>query len=204
MDLFRAMAVFIKVADEGSLTAAGRSLGLSLASVSREVTGLEAHLGNKLLNRSTRAVILTEHGALFYARAKRIMDEVHDAKLALVSVSAEISSQLRLSAPSLLGRHLLAPVLANYLQQFPKVRVDLILTDRAVNLIEDEIDIAIRIGALEDTSLVSRKFGAVRIVTCAAPSYIARREEPLSPHDLKCKLSVRAAGAGVMEQPARW
>src|SRR5262245_9973434 len=124
MDYLRAMAIFIRVADGGSLSSAGRALGLSLASVSREIAGLERHLGNKLLTRTTRSVALTEHGQIFYVKAKSIIDAVKEAERAVQPPAVEIGGRLRVSAPALLGRHLLAPILPDYLLRFPKLQID--------------------------------------------------------------------------------
>jgi DNA-binding transcriptional LysR family regulator len=110
---------------------------------------------------------------------------VNDAELAMRPPAVEVAGHLRISAPALLGRHLLAPILPDYLLRFPKVQADLTLTDRAVNLIEEGLEVAIRIGTLEDTSLLARRLGEVRVVTCASPDYLARHGEPQSPHELK-------------------
>ena len=184
MDYFRAMRVFTRVAEEGSLTTAGRSLGLSLSSVSRELARLEEHLATPLFLRTTRKLMLTGQGELFYSSSKQIMENLRAAELALAP-SAEVAGHLHVSAPALLGRHLLSPLLPEYLQRFPKVQVDLTLTDHPVNLIDERLDVAIRIGTLGDSSLISRRLGEVQMVTCASSAYLARCGEPQSPPDLK-------------------
>jgi DNA-binding transcriptional LysR family regulator len=155
MNLLRAMHVFLQVADGRSLTAAARRLGVSLASVSRELAALEAHLGCALFLRSTRSLSLTEHGHLFYERARKIAHDVRDAELAVRPPVLEPTGRIGISAPALLGRHLLAPILPSYLKAYPKVQVDAVLSDRDVNLIEDGVDIALHIGTLGDSSLLN-------------------------------------------------
>jgi DNA-binding transcriptional LysR family regulator len=185
MNFLRAMHVFLQVADGRSLTAAARRLGVSLASVSRELAALEAHLGCALFLRSTRSLSLTEHGHLFYERARKIVHDVRDAELAVRPSVLEPTGRIGISAPALLGRHLLAPILPSYLKAYPKVQVDVVLLDRDINLIEDGVDIALHIGALGDSSLLSRKLGQIRIVTCAAPSYLRQRGQPRTPQQLR-------------------
>lgn len=154
------------------------------ASISRELTRLEEHLGHKLFARSTRTLALTEQGQLFCAWARKILDDVEKAQLALVPPT-EARGGLRVSAPMLFGRHILGPLLPEYLRRFPKVAPDLVLTDCAVDLIDEGLDVAIRIGRLEDSSLIRRGLGQVRMVTCASPAYLAKHGEPRAPLDLK-------------------
>ena len=185
MNYFRAMHVFLEVADGRSLTSAARRLGVSLASVSRELATLEAHLGCALFLRSTRSLALTEHGHLFYERARKIVHDVRDAELAVRPTVLEPTGRIGISAPALLGRHLLAPILPSYLKACPKVQVDVILSDRGINLIEDGVDVALHIGSLGDSSLLRRKLGQIRMITCAAPSYLRQRGQPDTPHQLR-------------------
>ncbi|WP_315836990.1 LysR family transcriptional regulator [Bradyrhizobium prioriisuperbiae] len=185
MDYVRAINVFLRTVDGGSLTAAARKLGVSLASVSRELSALEAHLGCALFVRSTRSLALTEHGHLFQERARKIAGDIRDAELALRPVTLEASGHIRVTAPSLLGRHLLVPILPDFLKAHPKVQLDLTLRDRDPDWIEDGIDVGLHIGSLSDSALLDRKLGTIRIVTCAAPTYLRRHGSPDTPHQLR-------------------
>jgi DNA-binding transcriptional LysR family regulator len=184
MDRLDAMTAFVKAAEAGSLSAAARALGLSLPSVSRQIKALEQHLGGRLLLRSTRRLALTESGRAYFERAKRILGEVDDAERALSSDPATPSGRLHVSAPALIGRLHVAPLLPQFLAQHAKVSVDLTFIDRPVDLIEEGIDLALRIGPLAPSRLVARKLGHVHLVVCAAPDYLMRRGTPQRPEDL--------------------
>jgi DNA-binding transcriptional LysR family regulator len=185
MDRVAAMTTFVKVVEAGSLSAAARSLNLSLASVSRQLDGLEEHLRTRLLVRTTRHLALTEGGRTYYDQAKRILAAIEEAETTLSAQHATPSGHLIVSVTVLLGRLHLAPLLPEFLERYPKLSVDLLLLDRIVNLVEEGIDIAIRPGPLEDSTLIARKLGAFRRVVCAAPSYLQRRGEPMQPQDLE-------------------
>jgi len=198
MDRFEAMAVFVKVAESDSLSAAARGLGLSLTSVSRQITALEQRLGTQLVVRTTRRLALTEEGRLYHAQARRILAEVEEAEQALTAQQAEPAGRLHVGAPTLIGRLRLAPLLPEILARHPRLDVDLTLTDRPVNLAEDGIDVAIRIGRQPDSSLIARRLGTLRMQVCAAPGYLARRGEPATPADLAghdCLVFAEAPGA---------
>jgi len=184
MDRLDAMNTFVKVAESGSLSAASRRLGRSLASVSRQLAALEARLGGRLLHRTTRRLGLTEAGRDFYDRAKRILGEVEEAERALGEAAAAPSGRLRLSAPSLLGRLHVAPLLPEFLAQHARVSVDLTLLDRVVDPIEEGLDLALRIGPLAESGALARKLGSVHLVVCAAPRYLERRGAPSVPEEL--------------------
>ncbi len=185
VDRFQAMAAFVKAAESGSLSAASRALGISLASVSRQVSSLEAQLGAQLLIRTTRRLALTESGRLYYESARHILGEVAETELALTARVAVPSGRLHVSAPTLIGRRHLAPLLPAFLRRHPQVSVDLMLVDRAVSLVEEGVDLAIAIGRLEDSSVIARKLGTLRMVVCAAPDYLELRGEPQTPDALK-------------------
>ena len=198
MDRFEAMAVFVKVAEASSLSEAARGLGLSLTSVSRQLTALEARLGVRLVVRTTRRLALTEEGRLYHAQARRILAEVEEAELALTAQQAEPTGRLHVGAPTLIGRLRLAPLLPEILTRHPRLAVDLTLTDRSVDLVEDGIDVAIRIGRQPDSSLIARRLGSIRMQVCAAPGYLARRGTPQTPADLAghdCLVFAEAPGA---------
>jgi DNA-binding transcriptional LysR family regulator len=184
MDKFGAMRVFVRIADAGSLSAAGRQLGLSLTSVSRQLMALEEALGTTLVERTTRHLSLTESGRLYYERAKQILDEVAEMERGLTMQTGVASGRLHVSAPSLLGRLRLAPMLPGYLAEQTRVSVDLMLVDRPVRLADEGIDVALRIGPLEDSGLIVRKLDDIQLVVCAAPEYLRRRGEPATPDDL--------------------
>ena len=184
MDKFAAMRVFVNIADAGNLSAAGRQLGLSLTSVSRQLMALEEALGTTLVERTTRHLSLTESGRLYYERAKQILEEVAEMERGLTMQTGVASGRLHVSAPSLLGRLRLAPILPGFLAEQTRVSVDLMLVDRAVRLADEGIDVALRIGPLEDSDLIVRKLDDIQLVVCAAPDYLRRRGEPATPDDL--------------------
>ncbi|WP_024511213.1 LysR family transcriptional regulator [Bradyrhizobium sp. ARR65] len=200
MDQFAAMATFVRVVEAGSLSAAARSLPSSLTSVSRQLSALERHFGTQLVARSTRRLALTEQGRLLYDRAKAILAELKQVELALSAGSEVPSGRLRVSAPTLIGRLLIAPMVPEFLRRYPSVSVDLQLVDRAVNLIEEDIHIALHVGHLPDSQLTTRKLADIRMVVCAAPSYLQRRGVPQTPEDLgrhDCLVFSDAPGAGL-------
>lgn len=179
------MATFVRVVEAGSLSAAARLIPASLTSVSRQISMLEAHLGTQLLRRTTRSLTLTDDGRLFYDRAKTILGELQEVESTLASGKDGPSGRLNVSAPVLFGRLLLAPLLPEFLQRFTDVSVNLLLVDRNVNLIEEDIHVALRIGHLPDSQLIARKLAEVRMIVCASPNYLARCGLPQRPADLR-------------------
>ena len=184
MDKFAAMRVFVRIADAGNLSAAGRQLGQSLTSVSRQLMALEEFLGTTLVERTTRHLSLTESGLLYYERAKQILEEVAEAERGLTAQKGIASGRLHVSSPSLLGRLRLAPMLPGFLAEQTQVSIDLMLVDRPVRLAEEGIDVALRLGPLEDSGLIVRKLDDIQLVVCAAPDYLRRHGEPARPDDL--------------------
>ena len=184
MDQLAAMATFIRAVDTGSLSAAARSLPSSLTVVSRQISALEQHFGTRLLVRTTRQLALTDDGRMLYERAKSILGEVKEIEEALAGSRREPSGRLRVSAPTLMGRLLIAPLLGDFLRACPSLSVDVLLVDRNVNLIEEDIHLALRVGRITDSQLVTRKLAEVQMIHCASPGYLARRGEPQSPSDL--------------------
>jgi len=185
MDRLEAMKTFVRVVDSNSLSAAARSLPLSLTSVSRQIATLEQQLGTQLLQRTTRSLALTEDGRLFYERARAIIGEIRELEQALGSGRGEPSGCLHVSAPVLMGRSLLAPLLLRFLARHPAVSAELLLVDRPVHLIDENIDLAVRIGALPDSQLIARKLGEVHMIVCAAPAYLDAKGEPQTPDELR-------------------
>ncbi|MEH2511345.1 DNA-binding transcriptional LysR family regulator [Nitrobacteraceae bacterium AZCC 1564] len=198
MDRLAVMATFVKIVETGSLSAAARAIPTSLTSVSRQVAMLEDRLGTQLLRRTTRSLALTEDGRLFYDHAKTILGEWEDMEFALSSGRAEPTGRLHISAPVLMGKMMLAPMLPPFLARHPSVAIDLLLIDRTINLVEDNIHIAIRVGRLPDSQFVARKLGDVHMVLCAAPDYLSRRGTPQTPDELShhdCLVFSEAPGA---------
>jgi DNA-binding transcriptional LysR family regulator len=184
LDQFAALTTFVRVVDAGSLSGAARSLPSSLTAVSRQVSTLERHFGTKLLHRTTRRLALTDDGRILYERAKAILGELRQVEAALSTGHHEPSGRLRIAAPTLIGRLLLAPMLAEFLRRHPAVSIDLQLVDRSVDMIEEDIHLALRIGHLPDSDLIARKLGDIQMIVCAAPSYLKRRGVPQTPAEL--------------------
>lgn len=178
------VSIFVKVVEKGGFTSAAAALGVSQPVVSRAVTALERRLGVRLLQRTTRRINLTEAGAEFYRRAVAGLAEIEDATLEVTRYQKEPRGTIRVSAPVAFSQLHLAPHLTRFLQQYPGVRLNLQVDDRHVKLVEEGYDIAIRIGVLQDSQLVAKRLAGVPVVTCAAPSYLARKGEPLHPQDL--------------------
>ena len=190
MDRLEAMSLLVAVAEAGSLSAAGRKLGVPLPTVSRKISELEAHLNTRLLTRSTRKLALTDSGAAYVAAARRILDEVSEAERAASGEHAAPRGDLVITAPVVFGRLHVLPVIAEFLTQWPEINVRLVLADRNLHLIDDHIDIAVRIGALADSALVATQVGAVRSVVCGSPTYFAAHGVPERPEDLAALTSV--------------
>ncbi|MGY4285552.1 DNA-binding transcriptional LysR family regulator [Bradyrhizobium sp. LM2.7] len=185
MDQFAAMATFVRVVDAGSLSAAARSLPSSLTSVSRQISELEQHFDTRLLLRTTRRLALTEDGRIFYGLAKSILGEFKEIEAALSRGRYQPSGRVRVSAPSLIGRLLIAPMLDEFLRHFPSLSVDLLLVDRAVDMVEEDIHLSLRVGHLPDSQLVARKLADLQMIVCASPAYLERRGTPQAPADLQ-------------------
>jgi DNA-binding transcriptional LysR family regulator len=184
MDRTDAVAVFIAVADHGSFAAAARRLGRSPASVTRAVADLESRLGVRLLTRTTRAVSTTEAGQRFLGGAKRVLADLDEIERAAAGQGTAPRGELRLTAPILFGRLHVLPIVTEFLDRFPEVQAALALVDRPVDLVEEGLDVAVRIGALGESSAVATRVGALRRIVVAAPDYLARRGTPQRPADL--------------------
>lgn len=187
MDRFTALTVFRQVVDLGSFAAAARRLGLSPAAVSKNVGELEAHLGVRLLNRTTRRMSLTEAGSLYHDQIARVLDDLEAADGSLGPLQQQPKGLLRVSAPTTLT--LLTPISAampRFLDRHPELSIDLRMDDRRINIVEEGFDVAIRAGGgLEDSSLVARRLMTTPHVVCAAPSYLDRFGTPAEPEDLR-------------------
>ncbi|MGF1625007.1 MAG: LysR family transcriptional regulator [Alphaproteobacteria bacterium] len=179
-----AMAIFAKVVETKSFTAAARDLGISKSAVSKQISGLEDRLGARLLNRTTRRLALTEIGAAFYDRCSRLVAEAEEAELEVTRMTVEPRGELRVNAPFSFGLIHVAPKLCGFLSMHPGVSLDLTFDDRFVDLVADGYDLAIRIGNLADSSLIARKLATTRVLLVAAPAYWAARGVPASPQAL--------------------
>ncbi len=184
LDRITSMQVFIRVAALGSFSAAARSLDLSQTMVTKHIAALESRLGIKLLHRSTRKLVLTEGGRNYLAACERILVEIEEVEASTSLDRIEPRGTLRLNVPLTFGFREIAPALAEFSRLYPALTVDLGLADRYVDLIEEGWDLAIRIGRLKDSSLVTRKLAPCRIVVCAAPSYLEAHGIPGAPEDL--------------------
>ena len=184
-DRFSAMQTYVRAVDGGSMSAAARDLGRSLAAVSRTISDLEARLGVRLLHRSTRRLTPTEAGLAYHDAARRILAEVEEAETGIGAERTAPRGLLTITAPLMFGRLHVAPVLGDYLADNAGVTAQLTLTDRNVNLVEEGIDVAVRIGRLVDSSLVARPLGEVAQVVCAAPGYLKKHGTPMTPEALK-------------------
>jgi DNA-binding transcriptional LysR family regulator len=184
MDRFDAMAIFVASIEGGSFSAAGRKLGIPLPTVSRKVADLEARLKTRLLVRSTRKLALTEAGAVYLSACRRILDEVEEAEARASGEYHVPRGDLSLTAPIVFGRLHVVPIVNEFLARFAEINVRMTLSDRNVDLIDDHIDMAVRIGELPDSGLIATRVGSVRRVVCGSPAYFAVHGEPAVPDDL--------------------
>ena len=181
MDKLKAMATFVRIAEGGSLTAAATALGASLPAVVRSLAALEAALDVRLINRTTRRMALTDEGREYYERCKRVLAELDEAEAALSARRVAPRGRLRVTAPVLFGRVHVAPVATEFVSRHSAVQLDLLLLDRVADLVEEGIDVGVRIGRLPDSSLVAIPVGETRRVVCASPAYLKRAGLPRSP-----------------------
>jgi DNA-binding transcriptional LysR family regulator len=184
MDRLAAMSILLAVVEAGSLSAAARRLGTPLATVSRKISELETHLGTRLLNRSSRRITLTDAGRSYVEACKRILEDVEEAERSASGEYSAPKGDLTITAPIVFGRVHVLPVVVEFLAAYRKIDVRIMLADRVANLLEEDIDLAVRIGALPDSSLVARRIGSIRRVVCGSPAYFAERGVPRIPGDL--------------------
>jgi len=184
MDRLETMTILLRVVDRGSFSAASRDLGVPLATVSRKVNELEAHLGTKLLVRTTRKVALTDVGSAYVASTRRILDEIDETERIAAGEFHVPRGELILTAPILFGRLHILPIVTEFLAAYPQINVRMLLTDRNLHLIEDHVDMAVRIGPLPDSTMIGTRVGSMRTVVCASPKVLAEQGVPKSPEDL--------------------
>lgn len=191
MDKLRAMRAFIHIADEGSLTAAARVMASSLPAMVRSLAALEAHLGVRLFNRTTRRIALTDEGRRYLERCREVLAAIQDAEESLSAQAGEPRGQLVITAPVLFGQMYVAPAVIRFVQRYPEVRCSVLLHDRVINLLEEHIDVGVRIGALEDSSLVAQTVFSIRRIVVASPDYLSLHGVPSHPRDLQAANCVR-------------
>lgn len=184
MDRLEAMSMLVTVTEKGSLSAAGRSLRVPLATLSRKLSELESTLGTRLLIRTTRKLTLTDAGVAYVSAARRILDQVDEAEREAAGEFTVPKGELVVAAPIMFGRLHVLPVVAEFLATYPEINIRLALADRNVDLIGDHVDMAVRIGKLSDSSMVATQIGVMRAVMCASPALLAGCGMPLSPDDL--------------------
>jgi DNA-binding transcriptional LysR family regulator len=216
MDRFLSLSVFVSAVEEGSLAAAGRRHGLSAVMAGRYLSSLEDEVAARLLQRSTRRLSLTDAGRAYFDRARRILDDLKEADDEAADLQASPRGSLRIAAPVTFGSMYLGPIVAGFMTEFAGVDVALHLQDRFVDLVEEGIDLALRIGRLADSELVARKLADCRLMACASPRYLAAAGHPRAPADLQQHALIgwigevttapwrfEAADGRVVEHPAR-
>ena len=192
IDLFR---IFLRVVDSGSFSRAADTLNMPRSSVSTAIQALESRVGARLLSRTTRTVTTTADGRAFYDVCLRLVSDVEEAEGLFRRDKAAPRGILRVDMPGRIGRLIVAPALPDFLERYPEIDIELGVTDRPVNLVEDGIDCVLRIGPLQDSGLIGRKVGELTLMNVASPSYLARYGVPATPHDLSQHLAVGYASA---------
>lgn len=184
METLKRMAIFARVVDAGGFTAAARQIGLAKSAVSKHIMELERNIGVKLLNRTTRQLSLTEAGNQYYQACSRIITDAMDATNGISGVSAQITGSLRVSCPMSLAHEYFVPVITAFAKRYPELKIELLVDDQTVNMVEEGIDVAIRIGWLADSSLIARKLANSPRLICASPRYLKTHGTPKTPDDL--------------------
>ena len=201
MDRFESMSTFVAVVNAGGFSAASRKLGVPLATVSRRVSELEDELRTQLLVRSTRTIALTDAGRQYFETCRRLLDELADAERLASGEYRAPKGNLAVSAPVVLGRLYLAPIVVDFLKAYPDVTVDLRLADTIGDLIEEQTDVALRVGTLPDSGLIAVRAGEIRHVVCASPRYLAERGIPKHPRELENHDCITFT---VLQSPTEW
>jgi DNA-binding transcriptional LysR family regulator len=193
------MSILLQAVDAGSLSEASRRLGLPLATVSRKVSELETYLNASLLTRSARGLVPTPAGRSFISAAKTILEQLNEAERAAAGEYTSPRGDLVVSAPVVFGRLHVLPVVMSFLGAYPEIDVRLALSDRAAHLVDDQVDVALRIGDLPDSGLTACRLGAVRRVLCASPAYFAERGPPTGPDDLPRHIGISFDGHSALD-----
>lgn len=184
MDILICMRTYAAVVSTGSFTQAADRMGISRALTSKYVGRLEEHLGVRLLNRTTRKLNLTEVGRAYYQRCRQLIEDLDELEAAVRHQQASPQGQLRIAAPTTFGESYLTPLVADYLNQQPGVDIELVLADRFVDIVDEGFDLAVRIGSLDDSSLIARRLAPMKVSVCASPAYLKVAGIPLHPRDL--------------------
>ena len=184
MDRLEAMTILLAAVDTGSLSAASRHLRIPLATVSRRVAELEEHLNVRLLHRGHRKLVLTDAGRSYVTSCRRVIDEIAEIERTASGEYRAPQGELTISLSAVLGRTHVLPVVIEFQRRFPDIRMRMQFTDRTVSLLEEHVDVAVRIGELPDSSMIATRIGLIRLVLCASPAYLKRREAPKTPADL--------------------
>ncbi len=200
-DLIETMAILVAVSDGGSLSNASRALKIPLATISRKISELEAHLNVKLLTRSTRALKFTDSGRAYVLTCRGILDDVREAERAVTGEYQAPKGHLTITAPIVFGRLHVLPVVTKFLQAYPDVDIKLFLSDSSVDLLEEKIDVALRIGELPNSSLLAVRLGTMRQITCGSPDYFKQFGHPEAPADLKKHQCITST---ILGSASRW
>lgn len=184
LDKLNAMKTFLRIVDGGSLTAAAEALGTSLPTVVRTLASLEESLGVRLLNRTTRKITLTDEGRYYLERCRRILSDIEDAELAISDQQTEPKGKISITAPVMFGNLHVTPIITRFMKHYRQINVEMVFLDRVVNLLDEGIDVAVRIGHLDYSSMVARQVGEIRQVVCASPELIEQTGSPKQPADL--------------------
>lgn len=184
MDRLEAMTILLAAVDKGSLSAASRHLRVPLATVSRRVAELEEHLNVRLLHRGSRKVVLTDAGQSYVTSCRRIVEEIAEIERTASGEFRAPQGELTISLPAVLGRTHVLPIVVEFQRAFPDIRIRMQLTDRFVSLLEEHVDVAVRVGELPDSSMIATRVGLIQQVVCASPAYLKRRGAPKTPADL--------------------
>ena len=185
MDRLNAISLYCRIIETGQLSIAADQLNLSKGTVSKQLAKLEAHLGGRLLNRTTRRLTPTEAGTAFYERAKQILESVEEAECVVTGLTTEPRGTLKINAPMSFGSQYLGQLLAKYQDKYPQVTINISLNDRQVDVVDEGYDLVLRIATLEDSSLIARRLATCHIVLCASPAYLEKYGEPKTPEALK-------------------
>lgn len=205
MDRLESMSILLEVVKAGSFSAAGRKLGVPLATVSRKISDLETFLGTRIFNRSTRQFALTEAGLAYVEACERILEELREAEKAVAGEYRAPRGNLTIASPVVFGRMHLVPVVAEFLKAYPEIDARIVLADRVpermIDLVKEHIDLAVRIGRLPDSSMHASKIGSAQFAVCGSPRYFAERGTPSVPEDLAAHLCVTFEG---LNSPTEW
>ncbi len=190
MDRFFAMKVFTRVVESRSFVKAAESLQLAAPQVSRTVQALEAHLGARLLNRTTRSISVTDDGEAYYQRSIRVLAEVDEMEAELTHAKLNPKGRLKVNLPALVAKMVIIPALPDFFERYPDIEIEMGLSDRQVDIVEEGVDCVLRTGELEDSGLVARRIGNMRRITCASPAYLEKYGEPKTIADLHHHIGV--------------